>query len=455
METRFYLDKRAGKDGKGSPLKVAMAANERTAYIATGVKLTLDQWDAVGKKVVNHPDKKELNKRLGIFKGQVDEIIDRLLHWEHISPTDLPSLKKRVEEELDPDKRAKRENANLFLTRFIRFAESRPTASTCRIYMATVSRMRAFCGKRLESMTFEDVTIDWLNRFNAFLAQTSPKRNARNIHFRNIRAVVREALDDEITRKNDIRKFDMSAEPTAKRSLSVEDLRVVFDYPCEEWAEFHRDMFKLMFMLAGINTVDLCNLKEIVNGRVEYLRQKTHKPVSLRVEPEALEIIDKYKGKDWLVRIFDTISKHETYTLKLNYALKRIGKVTVSGRGHKKEVEPLFPFLTPYWARHTWATIACDLDIPVEVIGRTMGHSGHTVTHIYIRYNEKKSDEANRKVLDWVLYGKIDGKVVVKPGTKEFYGEKAAEIMPLLGLPMDEPVEPPKRKRGRPRKTDK
>lgn len=457
METRFYLDKRAGKDGKNIPLKVAIASCHKTALLATGVKLELTQWNATTQKVIDHPERRELNKRLGMFKSQVDEIIDRLLMWERINPSDLVLLKRRIEEELDPEKRGKHDASKLFYNRFVQFAQTRPAEGTRRIYMVTARRMRDFYGDKIDTMTFEDVTIDWLNKFNDFLALTAPKRNARNIHFRNIRAVVRQALDDEITRKNDIRKLDMTPEATAKRSLSVEDLRVIFDFPVEPWAEIHRDMFKLMFMLAGINTVDLCNLKEIVNGRIEYTRQKTHKPVSLRVEPEALEIINRYRGENWLVRILDNICRSTNYTIKINLGLKSIGNVTYSGRGHKKTVAPLFPFLTPYWARHTWATIACDLDIPVEVIGRAMGHSGNTVTHIYIRYNEKKSDEANRKVLDWVLYGKINGEEVVKPGTKEFYGEKADIIMPLLGLDLEpQPTpEPPKRKRGRPRKTDK
>lgn len=463
METRFYLDKRAGKNGKNIPLKVAIASCHKTAFIATDVKLNENQWNAKTQKVIEHPSKKELNKRLGILKAQVDELLDRLTHWEKMPADDLTALKRRIEAEMGiGGRKPKPEDQNLFLNRFIRFAESRPTASTCRIYMATVNRMRAFCGAKLDRMTFEDITIDWLNKFNTFLAKTAPKRNARNIHFRNIRAVIREALDDEITRKNDIRKFDMSAEPTPKRSLSVEDLRVFFDFQCEPCYEVYRDLFKLEFMLAGINNVDLCNLKEINNGRIDYVRQKTHKEVSLRVEPEALALINKYRGKKWLVNVFDRISRHETFNQKMNFGLKRIGRVNQWCRGHKKELEPLFPFLTSYWARHTWATVACELDIPIEVIGRAMGHSGHSVTHIYIRYNCKKSDEANRKVLDWVLYGIIDGKQVVKPGTREFYGDKAdwifnvpeQEVESKDALTEEQPttVDPPKRKRGRPRK---
>ena len=57
-----------------------------------------------------------------------------------------------------------------------------------------------------------------------------------------------------------------------------------------------------------------------------------------------------------------------------------------------------------YTARHTWATLAAELDIPDETISLGMGHStGNRVTNIYINRNQKKVDEANRKVIDYLV----------------------------------------------------
>ena len=57
-------------------------------------------------------------------------------------------------------------------------------------------------------------------------------------------------------------------------------------------------------------------------------------------------------------------------------------------------------------SRHSWATIAAYLDIPKDTIAAALGHGGHTVTDIYIEFDMRKVDEANRKVLDYVLYDK-------------------------------------------------
>ena len=95
----------------------------------------------------------------------------------------------------------------------------------------------------------------------------------------------------------------------------------------------------------------------------------------------------------------------------------------------------MFPKLTTYYARHSWASIASSLDIPIETISAGLGHEyGNRITAIYINYDYRKVDLANRKVIDWVLYGKIDGQIIVEPGTPEFFGihRKEAQSLGLI-----------------------
>lgn len=53
--------------------------------------------------------------------------------------------------------------------------------------------------------------------------------------------------------------------------------------------------------------------------------------------------------------------------------------------------------------RHTWGTLAGELDIPKETIAQALGHATNSVTDIYIKFNRNKIDEANRKVIDYVF----------------------------------------------------
>ena len=398
--TKFYLDTRAVEKNQPAPLKITITLKGKSAHLNLNIKLLTTQWDCKTNKIVNHPNKNFLNTFIVRRKLDVDTEIMRM-QQEGTLGSDVTKLKNTLQrlfsgEELD--------TRTTFIQHFIKFANTKKE-STKGVYMQTFNRLRDYSA-HIDELMFEDITKDWLVKFENFLAITAPSKNARNIHLRNIRAVFNDAIDDEVTTAYPFRKFKIRPVATAKRSLTVEQLRTLFNYEVEEYAVRHLDMFKLIFFLIGINNVDLFNLEGITNeGRIEYYRAKTGRMYSIKVEPEALHIIYKYKGEKKLLNIADTYQKHVDYAKYLNKALQRIGEVKIGKQG-KKTIKPLFPQITTYWARHTWATIAAELEIPKETIAAALGHGGNTVTDIYIDFDRKKVDEANRRVIDWVLYGK-------------------------------------------------
>lgn len=452
--TKFYLDCRRAKPGQPSVLKIAIGHVNKTSYISLDAKLLPTQWDSVKEKVKEHPDKQMLNAYIYEMKQSVDAHIIFLTREQKIKTMSANDIRDYILEELDPDRKKAKEDQTTFLYRFNRYA-ARMKPGSERTFDHTLNRLSAYVGEAaLKKLKFEDMTVDWLTGFDVFMARTAPSKNSRNIHFRNIRTVFNDAIEDNITAFYPFRRFKIKGEVTAKRDLSVEELRRLAYFDCEDCAVKYRDYFKLMFYLMGINNVDLCHLKEITKGRLEFHRTKTNHFFSMKVEPEAMSLIEKYRGKEWLLDILDHWSDATFFLKKMNKHLQKIGPVKRSGLGGKKTYEPLFPKLTSYYARHSWASIASSLDIPIETISAGLGHEyGNRITAIYINYDNRKVDIANRKVIDWVLYGKIDGKVVVKPGTPEFFGLDMKEAV-ALGLVKEtaEPEAPQKKKRGRPRK---
>lgn len=399
MNTRFYLDTRSAKDS--APLKIAIRHKGKSAYINLDIKLKPDQWDEKSEKVTDHPQKKILNAIISKKKADIDTVIFEMIQSGEARRNanevrDYIIKKLSGNDTNDEDK---------FYKRFHKFATTRRKDNTRISYLLTYNKVKQF-DPDIETRSFEEVNKDWLTRFDNFMISQNLKTNGRSIHFRNIRAVFNDALDDEITSFYPFRKFKIKREATAKRSLTAYQLREIFSYPVEEHAVKYRDIFKLIFLLIGINVVDLCNLKEIKNGRIEYNRSKTNRLYSIKVEPEAEELIERYRGENYLLDILDTYSNYRDYAKKVNMNLQRIGPVERVGKGGKKIYKPLYPDISTYWARHSWATIAAELDIPKETIAAALGHGGNTVTDIYINFDQKKIDEANRKVIDRVLYDK-------------------------------------------------
>ena len=87
----------------------------------------------------------------------------------------------------------------------------------------------------------------------------------------------------------------------------MDDLRVIRNYQGEDFIKEYQDMFMLMFYLIGVNSIDLYKASpdSIVDGRFEYKRSKTGRLFSIKVEPEAMEIIERYKGKEHLLYVED------------------------------------------------------------------------------------------------------------------------------------------------------
>lgn len=299
----------------------------------------------------------------------------------------------------------KKSNQRLFLDYLDEFISSKTNKGTLTCYGITRKKIVQFC----PTVQLDTLDKNWITRFAAWMEQSGMSVNAYAIHLRNIRAVFNYCLDEEYTTNYPFRKYKIRQEPTMKRSLSVEQIRQIRDYQVEPWQEEYRDMFMLMFYLIGINAADLFQAKasQLMNGRLEYIRQKTHKAYSIKVEPEALAIIEKYRGKDWLLRPLDRYKSYKDYLHHMGDALKKIGpQETVPDKAGKKRkiiYHPIIPELSTYYARHSWATIASELDIPIETISQALGHSyGLSVTDIYIRHQAKKVDDANRKVIDHI-----------------------------------------------------
>lgn len=276
--------------------------------------------------------------------------------------------------------------------------------STGEVYHTTAQRVRAYDNK----CTFDTINKNWLEAYQRNELNRGRTVNGVAIDLRNMRAVFNWAIDNEWTSNYPFRKFAIKSERTKHLFLPADEIKRLRDYKVEPYQEVYRDLFMLGFYLIGINISDLLELKKVDMrfGRITFHRNKTHRLYDIKVEPEAQAIIDKYKGKEHLLRFLDDGCKVRTFTHNINDALKKIGemKITRNKRGSycKKVIDPLFPDIVWYTGRRSWATIAASLDIPKETIGKALGHSvwDSTVTDIYINFDNKKIDEANRKVLD-------------------------------------------------------
>ena len=407
--TFCLLDKRRALQDGTFPVKIAAGCGTGI-YLSTGISVKLWEWDQDTGKVVDRKDAKRLNAALEVRLLRTQARLIQLREDGRLASCSTSYLRKLLEapdmgEVPEEDRR----------TDFYEIAErciaTKEKPNTIQLYRYTLDKIRAYAGDA--PLYIEDMSLSWLHGLDKSIGG---KVNARAVHLRNLKAICNFALDEELTTFYPFRKFHIRTEETRKKALALEQIRAfaTADITYRNDA-MHRDVFMLMFYLRGINVSDLAELTwdDVEDGRIYYRRNKTGKLYSIRLEPEMLAIIERWRGEEHLLAVFDRYKKPNEYNRRLSEALKRI--CGQDGR-------PIEPDCSSNWARHTWATLAADLDIPEATITWGMGHEpGHRTTAIYIKRNQEKVDEANRMVMDYVLgketvphFTAQDGRVVTK-----------------------------------------
>ena len=278
--------------------------------------------------------------------------------------------------------------------------------------------------KKVKDYDFRaDLNIDseWLESFRQHYLDDGMGINGIGKELRNIRAVFNWARKKQLTQNYPFLDYKIVMKETLPNNIPIDKLRQLRDFPCEDWQKPYVDFFFLSFYLAGINPVDLLNLKAdaIKDGHFSFIRKKTNKQgasvirtITLPVLPEAQEIIDRYPSKEgWLLGFMDCRNEYRSFTRQANDALQKVGpshKVKDKvGKLRKIEVEAICPEITLYSARYSFGSIAAnDLDISERTIGMCLGHSwSKNVTAKYMAHDQSKIDSAIRRVIDWFNAG--------------------------------------------------
>lgn len=373
------LDKRrALKDGTYPvQIKVGYGTN---LYLPTGVYLEADAWDdrlqlCVGKQA------RTINN---VLSTSLLRITNRIMELRETGQYDTYTTAQLRQMLTDLTLTAPTVGV-LHLGDYIDKVKALKTAKTALSYETTIVRLKLYCDPY--KVKLQDMSYAWWEAWVKSMQDDGLKRNTVAKYLKCVKTVIRYAEEDGAQINKAYTKIDSRAESdTPMRNLPVETLRRVRDAVIQGKTAIYKDAFMLSFYLIGINMADMLALPKdcIVNGRLQYKRAKTGKNYSIKIEPEAQAIIDKYPGKN---RLLVFAERYKNFRYMCNRTLNN-----------------LETGLTWYWARYSWANYAVDLDIPKDTISEALGHKhGSTITGIYIKYSLDKIDEANRKVIDYLM----------------------------------------------------
>ena len=272
-------------------------------------------------------------------------------------------------------------------------------------YTNAVNRFIEF--RNQKDLTFSQMTADMMEMYQAWLWNRGVGQNTVSFYLRTLRTLHHKAVEAGQATSNDIFAHVQTANVrTAKRAISVKDIRKIekLDLPRGSSLDKARDMFLFSFYLRGMAFVDMAFLKksDLKCGLVSYNRRKTHQNLNIEWIKPMQAIIDKYaeqtKDSPYMLPILtgketSPYTQYRKVEYNTNYNLKKIGKMI----GLK------IP-LTTYVARHTWASIALHMNIPIATISEGMGHNSYKTTLIYLESIDVATiNEANKRIIRKIL----------------------------------------------------
>lgn len=391
IKLSITLDKRRKMADDKFPIKFRISRKGKTLYIPSGYNVCMDEWDERVRKVKKAANRNAINLSLS---RRYDDMLEAILKLQAEGKLRQYSDKMLVEYLLNGGNSVS--DKQLFKVQLDDMLEIANKERTKQIYKATEEKIKGYCD--YDNLYLSAIDIGWLDGFVAYLKRTGCiSANTRAIHLRNIRAVLNFAIKHDVISNYVFKNYHIQTSETPKRALTIEQIRALHNADLSPAQCAYRDVFFLIFYLMGINLVDLASLTTIENGRIRYIRSKTGTFYDIKVEPEAMQIITKYKGKKHLIKFFDVYSNYNDYKRHFNENLHKICDVIG------------IPRISSYWARHTFATLMYEIGIPFDTIADCLGHKSaqNRITQIYIKKDIRKNDIANRRLIDYVLYNKV------------------------------------------------
>lgn len=277
---------------------------------------------------------------------------------------------------------------------------------TARNYRRAFSSIYNFLKGKDIPLSF--ISEGMMTEYESWLSGRQIKRNTSSFYMRILRAVYNKAARLSLVEQE--YPFDhvyTGIDKTRKLAISEDTLISLEKIDLSRFPSLSmaRDIFMFSFSTRGMSFVDIAYLKksDIKNGVICYARKKTGRQVTVFVEPFIKNLMKKYeKDVEGTPYVFPILSSTEPveafrqYQTSLglyNKHLKRISSMI------GKDVR-----LSSNTARHAWATIARNSNVPVSVVSAGLGHSSERTTQIYLASLENSVvDMANRDILSRLI----------------------------------------------------
>lgn len=373
----------------------------RRFMYSTGISISKDHWDKRrdrAKLLFNHSKEyTEINKYLDQLEQTVISFKSERHNHESLSRLELKTyiLETKVNER-KVLKKQDHQKVILFETWEKIISESKTskgestTKSTKKQKRQTLKLVKKFADEKDLLLSFGSIDMNFYHSFDSYMKGKNLASNSRGKHFKEIKAMLREAVDRDINvnmsfQKKSFKVIRGTADNTYLNEQEIERLQGLSLTPAKEQI---RDLF-VMACFVGARHSDWSQISEsnvVIQNGIELLKirqTKTGDTIHVPVHPIVRKILSKYRGNPPRVISNQKFNKTLKDICKMREA--NLGYVIINGRQVEKWTE-----ITTHTARRSFATNAyLSGSLDVYQIMRCTGHRTEASFLLYLKLDGK------------------------------------------------------------------
>ena len=366
ITSKFVLRDRKNQD-KTQSVQLRVILDRKSFYINTIVRVEVRFWDSKNGCVKqNHTCNSSLNAQLNEYQTKLNTFVAKsMMDKLPVNAENMKFLFAPVTEKPKAD--------------FYAFIEKYLDGNALLILKPNTLKNQRHCLKCLKEfapkLTIEGITVEFLTKYELFL-KTKEKNHTNTIHskLKFIRTYINLAIKQGLIDKYVFKSYKLKHKSTMPKFLTPEEFHLLEKFFKDTTVALYKKhlQYFLFACVTGLRYTDLKQLSwnNIEDNKVFLRMEKTGQTISIPITRRTLQYMPE-KSTGLIFKI--------PANQCANRFLKDIG--TQAGLVKK---------LSCHVARHTFATISLDMDMPLSVVQKLLGHASSKTTEIYAKIIDKK-----------------------------------------------------------------
>lgn len=390
----FFCKKtKVNKKGK-APIYARITTSGQATEIHTQCQVEPVHWNQrLERCMLRDAVSTQINEIIASYRANILAAYDNIL--KEGKDADCFAIKERLEHAVG--------SSRMFLAEFSRCCDKRQKEVGIRITQLTANKYHQLLRYMAEytkeqykkdDLPLDSVTYEYIDGLNTFMQTAHQCRNNGAVNLLCcLKNFILYAIRNEWIEKNPFRYYKMKIDKTnVKVPLTKEELdRLIQKRLPNERLDRIRDVF-VFCCLTGLAFTDADNLRREHITTDEYGTTWIHKPrektavmSQIPLLPLPIELLAKYESDTELQ------TKGKMLPVPSNQKMN----------AHLKEIADLCDIpknLTTHCARHTFATLAIEYGMPIDIIAKILGHTNTNMTRHYARISEANISREMQKI---------------------------------------------------------